>query len=43
MYEQHSNNLSSAQMILDSVNMDCQMMRDNGWYGWVKRWIISFK
>ena len=29
MYEQHSNNLSSAQMTLDSVNMDCQMMRDN--------------
>ena len=30
MYEQYSNNLSSAQMILDSVNMDCQMMRENG-------------
>ena len=29
MYEQHSNNLSSAQMTLDSVKMDCQMMRDN--------------
>ncbi len=29
MYEQHSNNLSSPQMTLDSVNMDCQMMRDN--------------
>ena len=29
MYEQHSNNLSNAQMTLDTVNMDCQMMRDN--------------
>ena len=29
MYEQHSNNLSSAQMTLDSVNMNCQMMRNN--------------
>ena len=29
IYEQHKNNLSNAQMTLDSVNMDCQMMRDN--------------
>ena len=33
MNEQHSNNLSSAQIILNSVNMDCQMMRDNRLYG----------
>ena len=29
MYENHINNLDNTQMMVDSVNMDCQMMKDN--------------
>ena len=29
MYENHINNLDNTQMIVDSANMDCQIMKDN--------------